>query len=70
MPHGGEVGLASDGVCDQRMGEKRLSEVIVTEAASLARATSLHEAIVCLVERALRQNPQDDDISIITVRNR
>jgi hypothetical protein len=67
---GDEVLLASDGLLDQPAGPQRLEAVLKTLALPHHDASTLHEAVVRLLQETLRDHPQHDDITVVTVRRR
>jgi hypothetical protein len=67
---GDEVLLASDGLLDQPAGSGRLEAALKPPVLSPDGSATLHETVVRLLREALREHPQFDDVTAVTVRRR
>jgi hypothetical protein len=68
---GDEMLLATDGLFDQPCGDQRLhARLPECAGAHLSAGRDLHEAVVEVLDEALRSRPQHDDITVVTLRHR
>lgn len=65
-----EVALASDGLYEYEYNNGMLVDTFLEQLSHLRASKTLHEALTEVVQKAVRTRPQQDDISVITIRRR